>query len=610
MITVGSALAWLAWNRLVRNPLAAGLAAYDQRAWDKVEAEASRLLKDRPGDPDALRLLARAKGRQGRDAEAQAIYRQRLGFESMTAEDFVVAASGLRRQRQLDQARIALEKAQKREPDHPEMLHELASLDLATGHLADGAELAGRLVSSPGWDVKALLLLCKFREQLEDRAGMIEAVESALQLSPSLEGAGFSVSTAKKRLARALLQTGRPAEAHRYLEAVLATGRDAEASWLLSRALLQRGDIPGATVALAQSEGYGDLDPTRPDPSPYAGAAQCAMCHRKEYETQQASRHSRTFHPTTQLADLPPLDGQVIDSSDAKVRHSLRRGERFEWETTDDGRILRAVVQYAFGSGNVAITLVGEDSSGDARELRLSHYGRGAGWDVTSGHWPQPQDRREFLGRPLGRDGIRRCLECHTTNARVAQQAVGPAAADRGIGCERCHGPAANHGQAVAGRFLDLAVARPRLASAEQIMVLCAACHRPKEFKLAPGDHLAPRFAAPSLAWSRCYTESGGALSCVSCHNPHRNAETSASYYEARCVTCHPRTPQAPSPSERSHERTALLVLSDTMPLTPCPVNPTRDCLVCHMPKIDGIVPHASFTDHHIRVHRRESVNR
>jgi hypothetical protein len=226
---------------------------------------------------------------------------------------------------------------------------------------------------------------------------------------------------------------------------------------------------------------------------------------------------------------------------------------------------------------------------------------------VTTGHLSQPQDRHEFLGRPLGRDGIRRCLECHTTNARIARQATGPAAADRGIGCERCHGPAANHRLAIAGRFPEPAVARLRLASAEQIMGLCATCHRPNELKLAPGDHLAPRFASSSLAWSRCYTESGGALSCVTCHNPHHNAETSPSYYEARCVVCHSQTQLAPSPSESRREIAGLPVLPETVPRIPCPVSPARDCLGCHMPEIDGIVPHARFTDHYIRIRRPAS---
>jgi len=602
-IVAAVVVVWLAWPRLFPDPLAMGLAAYEQRAWDRAEAEARKRLTDRPGDLEAWRLLARSAGRQGRDTTAQTIFRQRLGFEAMTAEDFVIAAAGLVRQGQTNQARIALEKARGRAPDHPEMLHDLARLDAATDHLAEAAELAERLITRPGWEVRGWLLLGRIREKLDDPARTAEALQRALRLvpDPTFGDMDSPAGSMRKRLARALLRTGRPAEARDQIAVVPARGRDLEASWLLSRALLQQGDIPAATAALAQSGGYGDCDPTFTEPAPFVGAARCAPCHKSFHRDQQSSRHARTFSQAVELEALPALDRPVPDSGDAEVRHVLRHEDgRLCWETTDQGRVMNAVVEYAFGSGNVAITLVGRESAGDSRELRLSHFGRAAAWDVTTGHLSQPTDRHEFLGRDLGRDGVRRCLECHTTNARIAGERAGPAATDRGIGCERCHGPGANHLTAVAAEFPEPAIARPRLASAEQIMALCAACHSPKDAKLVPGDHLAPRFASTSLAWSPCYTESSGGLSCVSCHDPHRNAETSATYYEARCLTCHSNKP--PSPSLASRPKPGLPVRPKNMRRIVCSVNPANGCLKCHMPQVDGIVPHASFTDHHIRI--------
>src|SRR5262249_13251981 len=93
-------------------------------------------------------------------------------------------------------------------------------------------------------------------------------------------------------------------------------------------------------------------------------------------------------------------------------------------------------------------------------------------------------------------------------------------------------------------------------------------------------DPGAIRFQATTLTWSRCYTQSRDTLDCLTCHDPHRNAQTSPAFYESKCLDCH--GPQAP---------------------TRCPVNPRRDCIGCHMPTIRGAVPHAMFTDHDIRIH-------
>jgi tetratricopeptide (TPR) repeat protein len=599
LIAAGALGLWSARSRLFPDPLAAGRAAYERRAWGIAAAEARKRLKDRPDDRAAWQLLARAEGRQGRDAAAQAIYRRRLGLDTMTAEDFVIAASGLLRGGQAKQARLALEKARAREPDHPEMLHELARLDAATDRLAEAADLAGRLVARPGWEVRGWLVLGQVREALEDPAGTAEALQQALRLDPTLAAADSSVGGLRKRLARAWLRAGRPAEARESLAAVLAGGGDPEAAWLLGRALLQEGDIPAAKAALARSEGYGDADPTRPEPAPFVGAARCAECHPSLHRNQQSSRHARTFHRGTEPEALPALDRPAPDPADARVRHVLRReGGRPRWETTDGDRALRALVEYAFGSGGMAVTMVGWDEAGVACELRLTHYGRGAGWDVTTGQPIHPPSRRQFLGRPLGPDGVRRCLGCHTTNFRIARERSGPAAADRGIGCERCHGPGGHHLRAIAGRFPEPAIARPRLATAEQVMALCATCHSPKELVLSPGDRLAARFASPSLAWSRCYAESGGRLTCVTCHDPHRDAETSAAFYEAKCLVCHAE--EVPGPPARPED----------LRRTPCPVDPAKDCLKCHMPAVDEIVPHTKFTDHRIRVHRTVAGSR
>ncbi len=209
-------------------------------------------------------------------------------------------------------------------------------------------------------------------------------------------------------------------------------------------------------------------------------------------------------------------------------------------------------------------------------------------------HPAVPPDEPGYLGRPISSEAFRRCLHCHATNFRAAREPDGrPEGRDHGIGCERCHGPGGHHRPAIEAGLPDLAIARPRLAAPEQVVALCAECHKAPA-KTTPDDAGFVRYQASSFVLSRCYTESASGFSCVTCHNPHQNAETSSAFYESRCVTCHPaaRSP-GPSPPAGSHRTGA-----------PCPVNPAKGCLTCHMPRVKDAVPRTEFTDHRIRVHR------
>src|SRR5437763_1260581 len=94
---------WWAWPRLFPDPLAQAKAAYDHHDWRGAATLARQFLKEWPGDPDALRLLARSSVRLGHDDSAQAIY-GRLGHDAMRAEDFFLLASGLVRQGRIEPA--------------------------------------------------------------------------------------------------------------------------------------------------------------------------------------------------------------------------------------------------------------------------------------------------------------------------------------------------------------------------------------------------------------------------------------------------------------------------------------------------------------------------
>jgi hypothetical protein len=197
-----------------------------------------------------------------------------------------------------------------------------------------------------------------------------------------------------------------------------------------------------------------------------------------------------------------------------------------------------------------------------------------------------------LLGEAQSADSLRRCLGCHTTSPRAVLGRTGPEAADRGIGCERCHGPGGHHIAAVELSFPDQAVTRfRRTASGTRptVMALCGGCHGTTG-RAMPQDTPAAtvRFQATTLPWSRCFQEGRGALDCLTCHDAHRSGDEPPAFFEAKCLTCH----------------STVGTETGTGPGAACPVNPRADCLSCHMPKVPSIVPHVTFTDHYIRVRK------
>lgn len=605
-ITAAAALAgsatWRAWPRLPPGPPGRGADAYDRADWKGAAALAMQRLREDPGDREALRLLARSRARQGRDEVAQRIF-LRLGPESWHAEDHFLIAEGLLRQGKTQLARETLIAALKADPCHPESLRKLYEISIQGGQWDEAARLAERLASIPSREVLGDVLLGRAREALDDPSGTAEALERAFGRDPALRGASTSPESVRKRLARALLRIGRPRDARRHLEAVPALLDDPEAAWLRNRAFLQEGDIPHALAARESARDYRPKDPMAPEPARYVGSARCAECHPAIHRAEQGSRHARTFLKGADLGRLALPEHPVADPARPGTVHTLRHdGDRIVLETRFEDKLLRALVDYAFGSGDRGLTLVGHDEAGQARELRLSRYADGAIWDLTTGQDPHPRQSSDLLGRPLSADEVRLCLDCHTTHVPPPGGREGPEAEDRGIGCERCHGPAGNHLEAIAAGFPDPAIARPRLASSARVVGLCGGCHSPRDPSTALSDPAAVRFQATTLALSRCYTESGGNLRCTTCHDPHRNAGAAPSTYEAKCLACH----EASGPSADGRRS----LPSKIGPWAVCPVNPRSDCLKCHMPRVEDAVPHSSFTNHQIRVHSPEFSTR
>ncbi len=607
---------WWFHARRSADPLDLGLMAYARGDYETASNLARARLKRTTDDRAAVRLLARASVHLGRDSSALSLF-ERIGNRSMMADDLYLLGVALSRTGNDKGSTEVWKQGLRADPDHPQILHDMIKVNLKMDRFFEAAAEARRLAKQPAWQARADELLGRIQYARNDPAGAVEFWQRALEheselREPTGEGLSpLSPRVIRKDLARALLRARRPAEARGQLQKILAGGPDAEASWLLSRAFLQEGAVAKALGAFKEAVSFADENPVLADPAPFVGSASCAGCHSEQFQTQQSSRHARTFHRVSELRDFVPPRPALPDPVDARITHTLRKaGDRLEQETQTPERLYQAVVDYAFGSGDRGKTLVGHDPSGRMFELRMSVYHEKPSqptWDVTSGHAPHPATDQDFLGMPLTDDGVRRCFACHVTNPQAQLDTPGPEAADRAIGCEKCHGPGGNHLLAVAAKFPDLAIARPALVSGASVVKICAQCHSPRGKTVVPDDPSSVRFQGTTLTWSRCYTESKDRLDCATCHDPHRDVSTTASRYEAKCLVCHAsgQTEEASNPKERLRR----FDLTEAPHATICPVNPATGCISCHMPTVKGVIPHSPFTDHFIRVHRELSTS-
>jgi hypothetical protein len=340
---------------------------------------------------------------------------------------------------------------------------------------------------------------------------------------------------------------------------------------------------------------------------PYIGSQVCAECHPGEAALHSRSGHALTLRPAARRALARRLDGMTVaDPELPEVLWSYRYGDgRLYIARRARNQVEECIAEYAFGSGHHATTFVSviDPTIPAILEHRLTYFTRDGVLALTPGHEgkPPPPGLTPHGGVPPP-VAARGCFGCHSTQVSAREgPGINEAMMIPNISCERCHGPGRAHVAAArrgaAESELVLPLGPGRWTSAE-LLQSCGACHRhpagPRPEQIRPDDPTLVRFQPIGLMQSQCYRQGAGALTCLTCHDPHSRASSDRAAYDSVCLKCHggPAGSAEPTPSP-STRRVA------------CSVSPRDRCVECHMPRV-SVDPgrHVLLSDHWIRIHR------
>lgn len=346
-------------------------------------------------------------------------------------------------------------------------------------------------------------------------------------------------------------------------------------------------------VALAQTYSGLDWNPVKGPPAgaQYVGDKVCAQCHVQEAKTYKSAGMRQGGQRPANAEVL--RDHSLLTFQAGPYHYRItREGQKSIYSVTDGKRTISAPILWAFGEPISGQTYVMK-YKGAYYQSYATFYTAINALDVTLGAPPTPPKTLEHaFGMPLSNQFAQECISCHTTGA-VVGGVFNPKNAMPGVTCEACHGPGGRHVEDLKqGKPAEAAAAifNPGRLTPYDLVDFCGSCHRTWAQIMRSGLHgLAnARFQPYRLELSTCWSATGGELTCLSCHDPHKQYARNIGFYDSKCLACHNEKGMKPVANH---------------PGKACPVG-THDCVKCHMPRYSIPDSHFKFYDHDIRIVR------
>lgn len=328
----------------------------------------------------------------------------------------------------------------------------------------------------------------------------------------------------------------------------------------------------------------------------FAGSESCIPCHEDIYKSHISTAHYNTSSPGDASHILGSFTSgeNTVNLAGSLLSMTQEEGSSYQTAKTYHGQVFeKSKIDITIGSGvkGQSYLTFEEDS---LYQIQASYLTLTDSW-INSPGYPNYSFKRPVMDN---------CIKCHVTFAKNKKFSGDSNVYDKnsfiyGVDCERCHGPSQDHVDFRIGNLKELdfdPIVQAETLNRQQQMDACAQCHAglrnnqiaENPFSFLIGDNLEEHSknynsSRPNteldvhgnqyglLISSPCYKESAE-MSCVTCHDPHKNQRNNSQHFNAKCISCHNQPDILHTANSESN------------------INNYTDCIACHMPEFPSSV--------------------